>query len=62
MFRGRNKDIRTTSTSSDSFVDFEQVNDCWDVIKIYSMTFGLFLKCYAANVAHAYLISIGTML
>ena len=33
MFRGRNKDIRTTSTSSDSFVDFEQVNDCWDVIK-----------------------------
>ena len=32
MFRGKNKD-RTTSTSSDSLVDFEQVNVCWDVIK-----------------------------
>ena len=29
----KNKDIRTTSTSSVSLVDFEQVNVCWDVIK-----------------------------
>ena len=26
------------------------------------MTFGLFSKCYAANVVHVHLISIGTML
>ena len=33
MVRGKNKDIRTMSTSSVSLVDFEQVNACWDVIK-----------------------------
>ena len=32
MFRGKNKDVRTTPTSSVSLVDFEQVNVCWDVI------------------------------
>ena len=43
MFRVKNKDIRTTSTSSVSLVDFEQVNICWDIIyKVYSITFGLF--------------------
>ena len=40
MFRVNNKDIRTTSNVS--FVDFEQVNVYWDVIKVYSMTVGLF--------------------
>ena len=33
MFRAKNKDIKTTSTSTDSLIDFEQVNICWDVIK-----------------------------
>ena len=33
MFKGKNKDIRTRSTSIVSLVDFEQVNVCWDVIK-----------------------------
>ena len=33
MFRGKNKDIQKTSTSSVSVIDFEQVNVCWDVIK-----------------------------
>ena len=29
--------------------------------KNYSMTVGLFKKCYPSNVVHAHLISIGTM-
>ena len=33
MFRFKNKDIRTTSTSNVSPVDFEQVNICCDVTK-----------------------------
>ena len=33
MFGVKNKDIRTTSISSVSFVDLEQVNVCWDVTK-----------------------------
>ena len=33
MFGVKNEDIRTTSISSVSFVDFEQVNVCWDVTK-----------------------------
>ena len=33
MFRDKNKDIRTRSTSSVYPVDFEQVNVCWDVTK-----------------------------
>ena len=43
MFRGKNKD-RTTSTSSDSLVDFEQVNVCWDVIKSLLNDFWPILK------------------
>ena len=33
MFGVKNGDIRTTSISSVSFVDLEQVNVCWDVTK-----------------------------
>ena len=60
MFRINNKYIRTTSTSSVSLVDFGQVN-VWDVIK--SLLNNCWsIKYYASNVAHAHLISIGTML
>ena len=62
MFRGKNEDIRTTSASSVSLVDFEQVNLLWDVIKSLLNDFWRILKCYAANVVHIHLISIGTML
>ena len=41
MFRGKNKNIGTTSTSSDSLVDFKQVNVCWDVIKSLLNAFGI---------------------
>ena len=44
MLRGKNKDIRTTSTASVSLVDFEQVNVCWDVIKSLLNDFWLILK------------------
>ena len=44
MFSGKNKDIRMTSTSSDSLVDFEQVNVCWDVIKSLLNDFWSILK------------------
>ena len=44
MFRGKNKDIRTTSTSSISLVDFEQVNVCWDAIKCLLNDFWPILK------------------
>ena len=53
--------IRSKSTSRVCLVDFEQANVCWDVIKSL-LSFGLFLKCYTANVVHAHLISIGKML
>ena len=36
MFRGKNKDIRTRSTSSVSLVDFEQVDVCWDIKKKFT--------------------------
>ena len=51
MFRVKNKDIRTTSTSSISLVDFEQVNVCSDVIKSL-------LNDFWSNIAN----SIGKML
>ena len=44
MFRFKNKDIRTTSTSSLSPVDFEQVNICWDVTKSLPNDFWSILK------------------
>ena len=44
MFRGKNKDIRTTSTSNDPLADFEQVNLCWDVIKSLLNDFWPILK------------------
>ena len=44
MFRGKNKDIITTPTSSVSLVDFEQVNICWDVIKSLFNDFWSILK------------------
>ena len=62
MLRDKNKDIRTTLTSSVFLVDFQQVNVCWDVIKSLLNAFGLFQKCYTANDFHAHLISTGTML
>ena len=40
----KNKDIRKTSTSSVSFVDFEQVNVCWDVIESLLNDFWFVLK------------------
>ena len=50
MFRFKNKDIRTTSTSSLSPVDFEQVNICWDVTKslpndFWSILKNVYIKC-----------------
>ena len=44
MFRGKNKDIRTTSNWSVSLVNFEQVNVCWDVIKSLLNDFWSILK------------------
>ena len=40
----KNKDIRTTSTSTVSLVDFEQVNVSWDVIKSLLNDFWSILK------------------
>ena len=40
----KNKDIRTTLTSSVSLFDFEQVNVCWDVIKSLLNHFWSILK------------------
>ena len=40
----KNKDIGTTSTSTVSLVDFEQVNVCWDVIKNLLNDFWSILK------------------
>ena len=42
----KNKDIKTTSTSSASFVDFEQVNVCWDVTKSLLDDFRSILKIF----------------
>ena len=44
MFRGKNKDIRMTSASGVSLVDFEQVNVCWNVIKSLRNYFWPILK------------------
>ena len=44
MFRGKNEDIKTTSTSSVSLVDFDQVNVFWDVIKSLLNDFWPILK------------------
>ena len=44
MFRSKNKAIRTTSTSSVSLADFEQVNVSWDVIKSLLNDFWPILK------------------
>ena len=46
MFRGKNKDIRTRSTSSVSLVDFEQVDVYWDVKKKFTQ----WLLAYFKNV------------
>ena len=59
MFR---VNIKTTSTSIVSLVEFEQVNVCCDIIKSLINAVGLLEKCYASNVIHVHLISIGTML
>ena len=59
MFR---VNIRTPSTSIVSLVEFEQVNVCCDIIKSLLNAVGLLKKCYASNVVHVHLISIGTML
>ena len=40
----KNEDIRTTSTSSVSLVDFEHVNVYWDVIKSLLNDFWSILK------------------
>ena len=44
MFTVKDKYIRTTSTLTDSLVDFEQVNVCWGVIKRLSNEFWSVLK------------------
>ena len=44
MFRFKNNDIRMTSTSSVSPVDFEQVNVYWDVTKSLLYDFCSILK------------------
>ena len=44
MFRGKNKDIRTTLTSIVSLADFKQVYVCWDVIKSLLNDFWPILK------------------
>ena len=46
MFRVKNKDIRMTSTSTVSLVDFKQVNVCWDVIKSLFNDFWSILKTF----------------
>ena len=48
-FRVKNKEIRTTPTSTDSLVDFEQVDVCWYLIKrllndIWSILKMLYIK------------------
>ena len=49
MFWVKSKDIRTMSTSTDSLVDFEQVNVSWDVTKRYKTLQNIFkmlcIKC-----------------
>ena len=44
MLRVKNKDFRTTSTSSVYLFDFEQVNVYWDVIKSLLNDFRSILK------------------
>ena len=44
MFRVNNKHIRTMSASSFSLLSFEQVNICWDFIKILLNVFWSILK------------------
>ena len=45
----KNKDIRTTSTSSVSLVDFEQVDVCWYVIKSLVNSGSLMMRVASIN-------------
>ena len=54
MFRVKNEDIRTTTTSGVSLVDFEPVNASWDVIRSLLNYFWIYFK-----IVHAHLTSTG---